>query len=101
MVPSRDKVLQIIKTHRSYLQTEYGVEKIGLFGSIATDTADADSDIDLVVQFNKPIGFRFYELVEYLEKIFNRKVDVLTPDGIESIRNKTISSNIKRTALYV
>ncbi|HQO02323.1 MAG TPA: nucleotidyltransferase family protein [Spirochaetota bacterium] len=101
MVPSRDKVLQIIKTHRSYLQTEYGVEKIGLFGSIATDTADADSDIDLVVQFNKPIGFRFYELVEYLEKLFNRKVDVLTPDGIESIRNNTISSNIKRITLYI
>ncbi|MEK6728069.1 MAG: nucleotidyltransferase domain-containing protein [Candidatus Omnitrophota bacterium] len=46
------------------------------------------SDIDMVVEFIRPIGLRFMDLAEYLEKRLGRKTDILTADGIKSIRIK-------------
>ena len=60
-----------------------------------------DSDLDIVVEFNKPIGFKFNRLVEYLENLFGRKVDVLTKDGLENIRVKEVARNIERNLVYV
>jgi len=39
-------------------------------------------------------------LVGFLEKLFGRKVDILTPDGIESIRIKHVKEEIKREIKY-
>lgn len=54
---------------------EYGVQKIGLFGSYAKSRAHESSDVDLVIEFEHPIGFRFVDLAEYLEKVLGLKVD--------------------------
>ena len=94
-------VLKLIKEKYSYLSTEFGVKKIGLFGSIAKGIETQDSDIDIVVEFKRPIGLKFIELIEYLENLFNRKVDVLTPDGIGNIRIREIAEDIKRNIFYV
>ena len=93
--------LELIKEKYSYLSTEFGVKKIGFFGSVAKGIENEDSDIDIVVELKRPIGLKFIELVEYLESIFNRKVDVLTPDGIENIRIREIAEDIKRNIIYV
>ena len=93
--------LKIIKEKYSYLSTEFGVKKIGFFGSIAKGIETEDSDIDVVVEFKRPIGLKFIDLVEYLESLFNRKVDVLTLDGIGNIRNREIAEDIKRNIFYV
>ena len=53
-----------------------------------------DSDIDIVVEFERPIGLKFMELVEYMENLFGKKVDVLTKDGIKNIRVKNVSTEI-------
>lgn len=53
---------------KSDLQQKYFVEKLGIFGSFARDEATSNSDIDLLVQFSKPIGFKFCELKLFLEK---------------------------------
>ena len=60
-----------------------------------------DSDLDFVVEFKRPIGFKFNRLVEYLETMFGKKVDVLTNDGIDNIRIKEIATNIKKDLTYV
>ena len=93
--------LKLIKEKYSYLSTEFGVEKIGFFGSVAKGIEKEDSDIDIVVELKRPIGLKFIELVEYLESLFNRKVDVLTPDGIGNIRIREIAEDIKRSIFYV
>ncbi|MBE2240281.1 MAG: nucleotidyltransferase domain-containing protein [Caldilineaceae bacterium] len=54
--------------------TEYGVKRIGLFGSFASGTANEASDIDVIVEFQRPIGFKFIELVDYLERLLRREV---------------------------
>lgn len=80
---------------------KYGVKKIGLFGSYATKTQNAKSDIDLVIEFQKPSFDNYIWLVDYLEDLFKRKVDILTPLGVESIRVKKVSEEIKRRLIYV
>jgi len=53
------------------------------------------------VEFDKPIGFKFMVLAEFLENKLGRKVDLLTPDGIETIRAKHLAENIKKSIVYV
>lgn len=93
--------VEIIRERYPYLSKEYGIKKIGIFGSIARNADRTDSDIDLVIEFTGPIGLKFIELTEYFERLFDRKVDILTPDGIENIRNTKIADDIKRSIVYV
>ena len=93
--------LKLLKEKYPYLSTEFRVEKIGVFGSTAKGIEKEDSDIDIVVELKRPIGLKFIELVEYLEKLFNKRVDVLTRAGIENIRIKEIAEDIKRNIIYV
>ena len=90
-----------LRKHYPYLAKTYGLKRIGLFGSYATGLAHEKSDIDLLVEFERPLGLKFIELTEYLEKIFDRPVDVLTPTGVDSIRNKRIAKAIQENILYV
>jgi predicted nucleotidyltransferase len=53
-----------------------------VFGSVARGEADLSSDVDLVVDFDRPIGLRFMELCNYLEESLGRRVDVLTLTGV-------------------
>jgi len=73
---TRETIVQQLKEHHPYLTSEYGVQRIGLFGSFAAGTANEASDIDVLVEFQYPVGFKFIELVDYLEQLFGRKVDV-------------------------
>ena len=56
---AKEKIMQLLREKYPYLVSEYGVKRIGLFGSYAKDTPTETSDIDLVVEFGHPIGFRF------------------------------------------
>jgi len=98
---SRDEIIKKIKEQYSYLSQQYGIRRIGIFGSVAMDTAGQDSDIDIVVEFDRPIGLKFMELIEYMEKLFGKKVDVLTKDGIKNIRVKNVSREIEKNIIYV
>ena len=98
---AREKILGLLKAKHSFLATEFGVSKIGLFGSFAQGQPNETSDIDIVVEFDRPIGFQFIELVEYLENLLGRKVDVLTPAGIQGIRIERIAKSIAESTVYV
>ncbi|MCK4796692.1 MAG: nucleotidyltransferase domain-containing protein [Spirochaetes bacterium] len=74
---------------------------MGIFGSYAKRTFTDRSDIDIFVEFEKPIGLKFIELSYYLEDILGEKVDLLTETGIKSIRIKNIAKDIKRNIRYV
>lgn len=66
---SRQRVIDILENHQESLK-RFSVKTLLLFGSVARDEADAGSDVDLLVEFEKPVGlFTFIELKEYLEEI--------------------------------
>lgn len=95
------EIEKIIKANKKELEEKFGLKKIGIFGSIAKGAEKEASDIDIVVEFDKPIGLSFVDFVEYLERILNNEIDVLTLEGIENIRVKKIIDDIKRNIIYV
>ncbi len=97
----KNDTIETIRKERDYLASEFGVDKIGLFGSVATGTDNDSSDIDLIIEFNRPMGFKFIRLVEYLEGILGRKVDLLTRAGLENIRVRKVADDIRKTLIYV
>ena len=63
-----------------------------LFGSFARGDAENDSDIDLLVRFSKPIGWKFYRIAEDLEESLGRRVDLAT----ERMLNRHIRHDVMR-----
>ena len=75
----RDEVVKILKSNRQQLSERFGVTSVYLFGSIARDEGRPDSDIDLLIEFIKPIDlFEFIELHQNLESLLGKKVDLGT-----------------------
>jgi predicted nucleotidyltransferase len=76
-------VEQKLKEQKKYLEAHFFVEKIGFFGSYARDEQSEDSDIDILVEFSRPVGFEFIELKEYLETVFGKRVDLVTENALK------------------
>ncbi|MBA7691832.1 hypothetical protein ES703_100387 [subsurface metagenome] len=98
---TREKIIETLREELPFLKKEFGVKKIGIFGSFAIGRQNKESDIDIVVEFEKSIGLAFMDLADYLENLFNKTVEILTPDGIRSIRVKKIAQSIKESIIYV
>lgn len=97
----REQVMALLRQQRSFLAAEYGVTRIGLFGSYAHGAPGPVSDVDLLVEFERPIGLRFVELAEYLEDVLGKKVDLLTPESIRGIRLPSVAIEIEKSVIYV
>lgn len=98
---TRERVVELLRAQSRYLSDEFCVRRVGLFGSFARGEAGEESDVDLVVEFDRPIGLRFMELADYLEQILGRRVDLLTPEGLRTIRNPRIAREIASGLIYV
>lgn len=95
------QVLKLLRNKMTYLSAEFNVKKIGIFGSYAKGLPGKTSDIDIIVEFHGPVGFKFIELTDYLEKLLGKKVDILTPAGLQGIRVPRIAQSIEENILYV
>jgi predicted nucleotidyltransferase len=92
MLTKEDIILKLNEL-KPILKDNYSVRNIGLFGSFVNKTNTFESDIDLLIEFEKPIGWRFFSLEVYLEKVFNRKVDLVTKDALkEQIKDSILKS---------
>lgn len=98
---TKEEIIQALQENYPYLASEYGVKRIGLFGSYAKDRPTETSDVDIVVEFDRPIGFRFTALAEYLENLLGKRVDLLTPAGIQGIRIERMARDIEESMVYV
>lgn len=88
---TRDEALEHLRQHESVLRERFGVNEIMLFGSVARNEAREDSDIDLVVAFDGPATLnRFAGLVDYLEEVFGRRVDLATADSVHPALRRAI-----------
>ena len=93
---TRDDILIKLKELKPMLYRDYSVKEIGLFGSFSDDSFNEESDIDILVELKKPIGWKFFSLEIYLEKIFNRKIDLVTKNALKD----QIKENILRKLKY-
>lgn len=96
---TKDEILNAIRKHRDIL-LKYKVREIGLFGSFVRDEQEGRSDIDLIVDFEEPSIENFMGLSSFLENLFRKKVEILTPAGVDSIRINHIKEEIKKSIVY-
>ena len=94
-------VIETLKAHKEEIKERYSVRRIGVFGSYARGEQKATSDIDVLVEFEKPTFDNFMDLAFYLEELFGRRVDLLTPEGVKGIRIKEIAKEIMGSVVYV
>ncbi len=95
---TKEEILKILRDELPYLRKEFNVKNIGLFGSYARDEQKDKSDVDILVEFSKPIGFfKFMELEDYLSRKLGVKVDLVTPDALKPM----IKPQIMREVVYV
>lgn len=78
------------------LLEEYGVRSISLFGSIARGEAGEESDVDLLVEFSRPVGIlEFVRLKRALESVLGRSVDLATPSSLKpQLRDRILKEAI-------
>jgi predicted nucleotidyltransferase len=80
----REQVIRIIKSQNETLSQQFGVKSLALFGSVARGDATPGSDVDLLVEFNRPVGyFGLFALQDHLESLFGCAVDLGTPDSLK------------------
>ncbi len=84
-------IFESLKLHRNEIKA-FGVHSLGLFGSFVKGTAGENSDIDLLVSFEpqRKTYDNFMELSFFLEHLFNRKIELVTPQSL----NKHIGPHI-------
>ncbi len=76
---------------------DYGVSEIGIFGSHVRGESSADSDIDILVEFDRPIGFfKFLEFEERLSKWLGTKVDLVTKNALKPHIGQNILNEVRK-----
>lgn len=82
---TRSDVLGFLRAHKGELARRFGVGDIALFGSFSRDDATEDSDIDILVRFDRPATLRsFFGTQFYLEDRLGRRVDLVTHKALRS-----------------
>lgn len=94
---TRDELLKRLRELKPWLE-EQGVINVRLFGSYARDEAGPDSDVDLLVDVTKPLGFSFFGIEEELGERLGARVELVTD---QSLANPYIRYTAERDALVV
>ncbi len=84
-----------LKELKPTLSTRFFVDKIGYFGSFARNEQTDSSDIDIIVSFNKPLGWAFFDLQELLETELDRKVDLVSIKALKEQLRDAILNEVK------
>jgi predicted nucleotidyltransferase len=78
-----NEIKELLQKNKKDLMMKYDLKSIALFGSIAREEATEKSDIDILVEFEKPIGLEFVLLADELEEILGIQVDLVTPKALK------------------
>jgi len=76
------------------MQQRFFVNSIGLFGSVVRDDFKVSSDVDIIVDFTRPVGIEFVDLANFIESKLNRKIDLVSRNGVKKKYFKQIESQI-------
>ena len=79
----KENITNILKANKLDLLARYHLKSIGIFGSFTREDFKDDSDIDILIDYDQPIGIEFIDLAEELEKILNLKVDLVSKNGVK------------------
>jgi hypothetical protein len=95
---NREEIIDFLSAHKTEFKQNFGLVKIGLFGSYARGENFEDSDIDIVVELKKPDLFYLIGIKQTVEDALGAKVDVVR---LRDKMNKSLRYRIERDAIYV
>ena len=88
------EIKQVFERLKPELSERFHVRTIGLFGSVVRGAFSSSSDIDIIVDFYRPVGIEFIDLAEYIEQRLCKKVDLVSRQGINDNYFKAIAPEI-------
>jgi predicted nucleotidyltransferase len=84
-----------LRNLKPILSDKYSVEKIGYFGSYSRNEQTEKSDVDILVEFRKPIGWGFFDLQEFLETELKLKVDLVSTKALKEQLKYSIMKQVR------
>ena len=88
------EIKQVLQQLKPELSRRFHVQTLGLFGSVVRDDFSPSSDIDIIVDFNRPVGIEFIDLAQYIEQQLQKKVDLVSRKGVKDKYFKAIEQEI-------
>lgn len=95
---NRDTILTILREYKQKYAEKYGILELGLFGSVARDTAGAESDVDICIKIRNPDPFVMVHVKEDLEERVHTHVDIVR---VREKMNLFLKARIERDGIYV
>ncbi len=92
---TKNEIVKKLSDLKPFLHREYSVRRIGLFGSFSDGSYTEDSDIDILVELERPIGWKYFSLEIYLENIFGHKIDLVTKNALKEQLKDRILNQVK------
>lgn len=93
------EIKNILGSKKGYFHKKYGVSEMAVFGSYTRDDYTENSDVDVMVSFDRRIGLKFVDLAFEMEDLLGREVDLVTRDALE--RKPRLYKYIKEDIQYV
>jgi len=91
------EIKRTLSAHRNELTERFSVKEIGVFGSFVRGEQSGDSDLDMLVEFEKPVGFfKFLELEEHLELLLGTKIDLVSRKALKPRIGERILQEVVR-----
>jgi predicted nucleotidyltransferase len=88
-------ILSSLKNLKGEVAREYSVKTIGVFGSVARSEETEQSDVDLLVEFSKPVGFvTFMRLENFLSERLGERVDLVTEDSLKPMIRQEVLAEV-------
>lgn len=95
---TKTEILAILKAMKTELEENFNIKSLGLFGSVVREQPGGGSDIDILVEFRKPVGmFRFLELEELLSERLDGKVDLVSKKALKPEIGRAILAEVVLT----
>jgi predicted nucleotidyltransferase len=94
----KEQIITFLKENKQYFEQEFGVVRMGLFGSFVRGNEREDSDIDIAVEMRDERIFRnFFNLERYLKEHLKREIDL----GIEGTLKPAVKKRVLEEIVYV
>jgi len=89
-----DEIKELIQSHKDELRQQYGLKEIGVFGSYVKGVQREDSDLDILVEFEKPVGFVKFLQLENRSELLGVKVEIVTKKALKPFIGKRILQEV-------
>ncbi|MDP2182171.1 MAG: nucleotidyltransferase family protein [Actinomycetota bacterium] len=93
-----DDMIRAIRQNAGNIRNEFGVARLGVFGSRVRGDATADSDLDVLVEFERPTFRNYMGLKHFLEQLLGVTVDLVSAPALKPLLKEHVMREVKYVA---